>query len=143
MPLLALGPHKFELEPLNFQDLEDEFEVKWPAISRFGGRPARQMTGDGEDPIRITGLLWPHEVPDSREALEAVIRTQKAKRPVLMMRWASDAGMRAQVDGLVVILRISRQQSKFGTSGNSRRLDYDIEIAPIPAASGKPVGLIG
>ncbi|MCO5082665.1 MAG: phage tail protein [Rhizobiaceae bacterium] len=141
MPLLALGPHRFEIEPLNFQAIEQEFEVKWPAISRFGGRPGRQMTGFGEDPIRISGLLHTHEFEGSREALDSLVRTHKAAKPLIMMGWADEESLKADVYGLVVILKVTHRGTKIGGSGKPRRMEYDIEIAPIPEAAGKPIGI--
>ncbi len=140
MPLLALGPHVFEIAPLNFQAIDRETTVKWPAISRFGGRPGRQMTGYGEDPIRISGLLFPEEL-GGREELEAVRQTQRAARPVVMAGW-SGSGTAARIYGLVVIIAVRDQQTAINRDGFGRRIGYDIEVAPIGAA-GKPIGLFG
>ena len=86
MPLLAIGPHKFEIEPLNYQSMEQEFEVKWPAISRFGARPGRQHTGFGEDPILISGVLYPETFAGSRQELNALIATHNERIAARMDR---------------------------------------------------------
>ncbi|MFT4162869.1 phage tail protein [Shinella sp.] len=140
MPLLALGPHMFEIAPLNFQAIERETTVKWPAIARFGGRPGRQMTGYGEDPITISGLLYPDEL-GGRDEFEAVRATQQTAQPVLMVGW-SGSGMKARIYGLVVIVTVRDQQTSINRDGFGRRLSYDIEVAPI-GATGKPIGLFG
>jgi len=140
MPLLALGPHVFDIEPLNFQTIERTTEVLWPAVSRFGNRPGRQMTGYGEDPILISGLLYPDEL-GGRAELEALRATQAAALPVPMIGWAGN-GWAALMYGLVVILRIDDQQSFINRQGLGRRISFDIEVAPFPAA-GKPLGLFG
>lgn len=139
-PLLALGPHIFQIAPLNFQAIERETEVKWPAVPRFGGRPGRQMTGYGEDPIRISGLLFPEEL-GGREEFEALRATQLAARPVILAGWAASSAA-ARIFGLVVILRISDQQTSINRQGLGRRLAYDIEVAPA-GGGGKPIGLFG
>lgn len=140
MPLLALGSHVFEIAPLNFQAIDRETTVNWPAISRFGGRPGRQMTGYGEDPITISGLLYPDEL-GGRDEFEAIRATQQAAQPVLMVGW-SGSGMQARIYGLVVIIAVRDQQTLINRDGHGRRLSYDIEVAPIGAA-GKPIGLFG
>jgi phage protein U len=141
MPLLALGPHMFEIAPLNFQEIERETEAKWPAIPRFGGRPGRQFTGFGPDEIRIGGLLYPHEL-GGRDEYEAIRSSQAAAVPVLMIGWAASAGFAARVYGRVVILKVGDRQSRFGTDGQSRRIEFDITVAPF-AGNGRPVGLFG
>lgn len=140
MPLLALGQHMFEIAPLNFQAIDRETTVKWPAIPRFGGRPGRQMTGYGEDPITISGVLYPDEL-GGRDEFEALRATQQTAQPVLMVGW-SGSGMKARIYGLVVILTVRDQQTSINRDGYGRRLAYDIEVAPIGAA-GKPIGLFG
>lgn len=139
-PLLSLGPHIFEIAPLNFQRIERETEAKWPAIARFGGRPGRQFTGFGEDPITITGLLYPDEL-GGRDEFEAIRATQAAARPVVMTGWAG-SGFVARVYGRVVILNIRDEQSAINRDGLGRRISYDITVAPF-AGAGRPVGLFG
>ncbi|WP_321334870.1 phage tail protein [Breoghania sp.] len=126
-PLLALGPHIFTIAPLNFQSIERETEACWPSIPRFGTAPGRQFTGFGEDPITISGLLFPEEM-GGRDAYESVRATQAAAQPVLMVGWATASA--ARVFGRVVILRISDTQSIISREGQGRRVEYEIEVAP-------------
>lgn len=141
MPLLALGSHIFEIAPLNFQEIERETAPKLPAIARFGARPGRQFTGLGEDPITISGLLFPEEL-GGRAELEAVRATQSSGQPVLMLGWAGSSGLAATVYGMVVILSVSDSQTRISRSGIGRRLSYSITVAPVSGA-GRPVGLFG
>lgn len=138
-PLLALGPHIFEIAPLNYQEISRDTEAKWPAINRFGSRPGRQFTGYGEDTIVISGLLFPDEL-GGREEFEAIRLTQKAAKPILMMGWSSAVKTAAQLFGRVVILRVGDTQSAIGRHGMGRKVSFDIEVAPVPE-DGKPVGL--
>ncbi len=139
MPLLALGPHVFEIAPLNFQQIERTTIAKWPAIARFGAAPGRQFTGYGEDPITISGLLYPDEL-GGRTEFEAIRATQKAAVPVTMMGWAAATGTAARIYGLVVILSVSDTQTSINRAGAGRKLAFDIEVAPA-GGGGKPVGL--
>jgi phage protein U len=129
MPLLALGPHKFEIAPMSFQQLEDETVANWQAIARFGGRPGFQMTGFGEDPITISGLLYPEEL-GGREELDAVRATQKRGLPVLMVGWAGDQSEKARVFGQVGIRRVQRTQTNINRSGLGRKVAYSITVVP-------------
>lgn len=138
MALLSLGPHVFEIAPLNFQSIERSTEAKWPAIARFGNAPGRQFTGYGEDRITISGLLFPDEL-GGRAEFEAIRATQRAARPVTMLGWAG-AGIAARIFGLVVILSVSDSQTSINRDGVGRRLSYDIDVAPF-VDGGKPIGL--
>lgn len=130
MPLLGLGQHMFDIEPLNFQRLQRETTVKFPSISRFGQRPTRQMTGYGEDPIRISGLLYPDEL-GGRAEFEALRNTQARARPVTLMGWSAVISERAQVWGQVVIISITDTQTHINRAGHGRKLSFDIEVAPV------------
>lgn len=139
MPLLALGRHIFEIAPLNFQEIERTTTIKWPAIGRFGSRPGRQFTGYGEDPITISGLLYPEEL-GGRDELETLRETGRAARPVPMIGWAGSDAMAAKVFGMVVILEIYDSQDKINKAGFGRRMRFSVEVAPYPG-DGKPIGL--
>ncbi|MEN5297866.1 phage tail protein [Brucella sp. TWI559] len=141
MPLLALGPHVFEIAPLNFQEIERTTEALWPTISRFGGRPGRQFTGYGDDSVTISGLLYPDEV-GGRAEYEAIRTTQAAARPVLMLGWATGLSMAASLFGRVVILSVQDTQSIINRQGYGRKIEFSLEVAPYHG-DGKPVGLFG
>ncbi len=127
--LLRLGPHSFEIAPLNFQELSRETEVKWPAIPRFGGKPTRQMTGEGENDLTISGLLYPDDF-GGRAELEALRATQLARKPVIMAGWA--AGTSVVVWGKVAILKIHDKQTYINERGQGRKVSFKIDIAPLP-----------
>ncbi|WP_273794364.1 phage tail protein [Brucella intermedia] len=140
-PLLALGPHIFEIAPLNFQQIERSTEALWPSISRFGGRPGRQFTGYGDDRLTITGLLFPDEM-GGRAEYEAIRATQAAARPILMLGWATGLSMAATLFGRVVILNVQDTQSLINRQGFGRKIEFSIEVAPF-SGDCKPVGLFG
>ena len=133
LPLLALGDNIFEIEPLNFQEIERTTVAKWPAVPRFGTRPARQFTGYGEHKVTIRGLLFPEAI-GGREEYEAVRATQAAARPVSLIGFASST--KGRVFGLVVILSVSDTQDHIGPDGGGRRLSFDIECAPYGGGVG-------
>lgn len=137
-PLLALGPHIFQISELNFQEIKRSTEAMWPAIPRFGTHPGRQFTGFGDDSIEISGLLFPDEFND-REQFEALRLTQRGKRPVTLLGWAVGSGA-AQVFARVVILKVEDTQSRINRKGAGRRIEYSVTLAPM-VGGGKPIGL--
>lgn len=130
MPLLSLGKCKFEIGKLDLQAFDEEVEVKWPAIARFGGRPARQHTGFGEDPIHLSGLLYPEEI-GGRAEYDKLKATARARRPVTLVTWSTELDNEATIWGQFVILRVSGGHTKFGPDGKSRKIAFDTEIAPL------------
>jgi len=139
VPLLALGAHIFEIAPLNFQALDRQTEALWPSVPRFGNAPGRQFVGYGENPVTISGLLFPEEF-GGRGEFEALRATQAAALPVMMVGWAA-AGTAGRVFGKVVILSISDTQSIISANGQGRKLEYTIEVAPHGDSSGGSLGI--
>ena len=139
MALLALGPHIFQIDRLNYQQIERSVEAIWASIPRFGGAPGRQFVGYGDDSIILSGLLWPEEFGD-RSDFEAVRTTLKAANPVLMIGWSDMTSTAATIYGRVIILRISDVQTIIGRDGLGKKVSYTIELAPY-SDGGKPVGL--
>lgn len=130
MALLALGSHVFEIAPLNFQQLVRETTVKFPAIARFGQRPSRQHTGFGEDPITISGLLYPDEL-GGRAEFAAIRATQQRAQPVTLMGWSQEDAVAADIWGKVVILTVRDTQTYINSFGHGRKLSFEIELAPV------------
>lgn len=125
--ILSLGPHVFDILPVNLQSIERALVMNWPAISRFGGAPARQYVGEGEHTIRLTGLVFP-EAFGGYEEYEALRATVLAAQPVIML--GLGAGLVGTVFGLVVITGVRDRQDHLAPDGIGRRLAFDIEVAP-------------
>lgn len=131
--LLALGPHIFEILPLNYQRLEKETVAEWASVPRFGTTSARQFTGLGDDSMRIDGLLFPHEF-GGRAEFEAIRATQAAGVPVMMAGMGAATAVR--IFGLVVILAVSDEQTHIGPDGQGRVLSFSIDLAPYGGSLG-------
>ena len=132
-PLLALGPHVFELLPLNYDTIERETAAMWASVPRLGGRPSRQFTGLGEDPLLISGAMFPAEF-GGRDEYEAIRATLALGLPVPMIGFATETVGR--VWGLVVILAIRDTQEAIGRDGAGQVLTYDIEVAAYDDGTG-------
>lgn len=139
MPLLSLGSHVFEIAPFNYQQIERDTALQAPAINRFGGRPGRQVTGYGEDPITITGILYPDEI-GGRNELAALRATQRAKRPVSMVGWSEDGTAKGQMLGQVLILSIKTTDTKINFSGQGAKVSYTLNLVPVSDAAGLLAG---
>jgi phage protein U len=127
-PILALGPHVFEILPLSLQQLDEVTRAKWPAVSRFGRAPARQYTGRGEDSLRVEGLIFNEEFGGFEDYL-ALKQTQRQPEPVDMIGWGSASGY-ARVFGPVVLLEVGATHEYLGTSGVGRKISFHVVVAP-------------
>ncbi len=126
--LMALGPHIFEILPLNYQELERTTSVTWASVPRFGGYAARQFTGLGaDDSTVISGLMFPEEF-GGRGRYEAIRGTQGLGVPVMMIGFGTLS--LARVFGLVCIETVSDIQSHIAPNGQGRVLDFTIEVSP-------------
>lgn len=128
IPLLALGPHIFEILPMNLQKLEEKTKANWPAVQRFGVGPARQFTGMGEGEIKIEGLIFNEEFGGYGDYL-ALKDSQKAGLPLDLIGWGAGAAF-ATIFGPVCILEISATHEHIGRDGLGRKLTFNVECAP-------------
>lgn len=138
LPLLALGPHIFQVDFMNLQKFTESFGVETASMKHFGSDPGVQITGYAEDAKTISGLLYPEEFHD-RSAIDAVTVTIRAKLPVPLLSWASSGTFATLVHGLFIIKSISKEHDTFNRHGQSRRITYSIDVVPVPSG-GKPLG---
>jgi uncharacterized protein len=134
IPLLALGPHVFELLPLTLQRIEEETTANWPAIERFGAGPARQFTGPGDAAMKIEGLFFNEEFGGYGEYL-ALKATQQLGEPVDLVGWGAGAAY-AFVMGAVVILKVSATHEHIGMDGIGRKTAFSVDVAKFGGSGG-------
>lgn len=127
LPLLAIGPHIFDIFPLNLQKIEEETTASWPTVNRFGAGPARQFTGPGDATLKIEGLCFNEEFGGYEDYL-ALKATQKAGIPVDVIGWGSGAGY-GLVLGLMVILKVGASHEFIGPDGIGRKITFSVELA--------------
>ncbi|WP_068087507.1 phage tail protein [Polycladidibacter stylochi] len=59
MALLALGPHRFRIEGLNYQKLEREFAGRWKEHFTANGSHVDQFLGATPRTLMLSGVLFP------------------------------------------------------------------------------------
>ena len=127
LPLLAIGPHIFDIFQLNLQKIDEETTANWPTINRFGTGPARQFTGPGDATLKIEGLCFNEEFGGYEDYL-ALKATQRAGIPVDIIGWGAGAGY-GLVLGLMVILKVGASHECIGPDGIGRKITFSIELA--------------
>lgn len=137
VPVLAIGPHFFEILPLSLQTIEEQTKASWPATKRFGVGPARQFTGLDEDSFEVNGLYFNQEWGGHAEYL-ALKATQMAGEPVELLGWSA-GGLVASVFGTVVILEVSASHEHIHEDGIGRKVEFGVKLASF-GGDGGPVG---
>ncbi len=120
--LLALGPHIFEIAPLNYQKLQKKSAFRHAEMARLAREPARQFVGPGSATVSISGLMFPDSL-GGYEEYRAVERTARTGRPLMMV------GGTGLVFGRVVILSVSETHQVIGARGAPAKLEFSIEVA--------------
>lgn len=138
LPLLALGPHRFQIDRLNFQKFTEEFGVETASMKHFGHAPGVQVVGFSDDAKSISGLLFPEEFGD-RSDIDAITMTIRAMQPVPLLSWAAGGTFAALVHGRFIIKNIKKDHDYFNSFGQSCRISYSIDVVPFHA-DGKPTG---
>lgn len=137
-PLMALGPHVFEVLPLNYQRIERLLEIRFASVPRLGVRPSRQFVGFGEDPLTISGVLFPQEF-GGRAEYEAIKLTAQAALAVPLVGFGT--GTLGRVWGLVIITMIADSQEEIGEDGAGQVLTYDIQVDAYDESGGSGLGV--
>jgi len=119
--MIALGPFRFDLERLAFQELTRSSGYTWAELQRIGASPALHYTGRETDTMSLPGVFYPHwkgglsQLPAMRLAAE-----QGQPLPLV-----TGYGFFL---GLWVISRIDETQSVFFRDGAPRKVDFVIEL---------------
>lgn len=119
--MIALGPFRFGLDGLAFQEMARTSGYAWPEVPVVGGGPQLQFTGREADTIRLPGVFFPHW------------RGGLSQLPA--MRLAAEQGLPLPVVtgygfflGLWVIESIEETQGLFFRDGAPRRVDFVISL---------------
>lgn len=132
-PLLALGPHIFATEGLNYTELERKLKAAIARVPRLGQRSARQWTGIDEESVTISGLIYHHE---GRAAYEGLRASLMMGRSLLML--GQGVGLSGVVYGPVLLEEVGDTQEVIDLSGRGRKLRFDVKVQPDVRSMGGP-----
>jgi phage protein U len=123
-----LGQAFFEVQGLNYQEVERKFHFRWKEQERIGDRPARQWLGPGEESINLHGFIFPKD-PRFAGSLDALnsLRASAASGQFFNFSVMSDPGT-ARFLGTWCVLAVFDQQKLFANDGTPRKVHFTIEI---------------
>lgn len=119
--MIALGPFRFSLDRLVFQELSRRSGYTWAEVPVVGGAPALQFTGRETETMSLPGVFFPHwkgglsQLPTMR-----LVAEQGQPLPLV-----TGYGFFL---GLWGISNIDETQSVFFVDGAPRQVDFVIEL---------------
>lgn len=122
--LLGVGPYRFQIAGLNYQDVERTFDFRWQAQDRIGRRPAQQFLGPGEETVSLRGVIYPKDPRLGNGFAQLEDMRREAMRGV-PRGVASNLG---RYYGQWCIKSIRDTQTFFDRNGEPRRVEFSIEM---------------
>ncbi|WP_195848366.1 phage tail protein [Providencia sp. wls1921] len=133
MAMAALGLFVFELRTTPFQAMQREHQFRFGYHNRIGKRPSYQFLGPSNDPITLSGTLYPELTGGkfSLLALQAMAETGKA--------W-SFIGGDGTIYGMYVIESLSENKSDFFEDSAARKIEFTLTIKRVDESLSEMFG---
>ncbi|MFJ5855382.1 phage tail protein [Enterobacter cancerogenus] len=122
--MMILGMFVFTLKTTPYQQLERENSFRHTKAERVGTAPVYQYTGPDEEPVTLSGTLYPEVTGGdvSLAALRAMAYTGKA--------WPLIEGT-GTVYGMFVITGLKQTRAEFFSDGKARKIDFVLSLKKV------------
>lgn len=122
--MMILGMFVFTLKTAPYQQLERENTFRHNKAERVGTAPVYQYTGPDEEPVTLSGTLYPEVTGGdvSLAALRAMAYTGKA--------WPLIEGT-GTVYGMFVITSLKQTRAEFFSDGKARKIDFVLSLKKV------------
>lgn len=119
--MIALGPFRFDINRLPFQEMTRSSGYKWAEVPLVGTSPALQYTGKDADTMTLPGVFYPTHSGGLSQL--PIMRLAAEQGQALPMSTAFGFFL-----GLWAIVRIEETQTYFFTDGTPRKVEFTIEL---------------
>jgi phage tail protein len=119
--LLKLGSFKFAVNTAAFRQLKQQWTFNIAAQARIGNTPALQFTGQGEQSLSLSGIVYPGQF-GSITAIDDLVKLAAAGKPLQII---SGTGA---VMGFWYIKNISNTKTIFLPSGIPRKIEFTLSL---------------
>lgn len=120
--LVALGDHKFTVNALNFQKLQEEYAARWKEHFTANGGHVDHFLGATPDVVTISGVLFPAAYGGHEQA-RAVGASIRAGKPLPLY------SLTGANFGEVKILSLRLSSDKIGPSGIIIEASYELKVS--------------
>ncbi len=119
MAMLQIGRVAFETSGPHYDKLSHHLKATWARQKRFGRRDALQFTGLAEEPVDVSGTIYPDYYGgfSSLASLRAMM-----SKPQMVVSGAGD------VMGLWVILEVGSEQTYQDPAGRPRKVTFSVKL---------------
>lgn len=122
--MMILGMFVFTLKTSPYQQLERDNTFRHAKADRVGAAPRYQYTGPDEEPVTLSGTLYPEVTGGdvSLAALRAMAYTGKA--------WPLIEGT-GTVYGMFVIAGLKQTRKEFFSDGKAKQIDFTLSLKKV------------
>lgn len=129
LTMMKLGPFKFAIYTMAYQELNRSTQYQWGEQPVFGGWDNLQFLGPGQDTQTLTGVIFPEYKGGTGQLND--LRDLGSKGQAHLM--VSGTG---KMLGYWVISQIDEGQTKFAALGVPRRQEFTITLRKYKDQSG-------
>lgn len=122
--MMVLGLFVFSLKTVPYQQLERENTFRHQKIGRVGSSPQYQYTGPDEEPVTLSGTLYP-EVTGGDISL-AALRTMAFSGKA----WPLIEGT-GTVYGMFVITALKQTRTEFFSDGKAKKIEFTLQLKKV------------
>lgn len=124
---MTLGQATFSLSTRALEAFQRQSSYSWVSMERINRRPAKQWTGEGEDSVTLTGVIFPHteiggRAPGTRQ-LEQLRSMAAQGQPYNL----SDGN--GNNYGLYCVESIQESVDRMFDNGAPRKQGYDLQLS--------------
>ncbi|MGP3146930.1 phage tail protein [Serratia bockelmannii] len=122
--MMVLGLFVFSLKTAPYQQLERENTFRHQKVGRVGSSPQYQYTGPDEEPVTLSGTLYPEVTGGdiSLAALRAMAFSGTA--------WPLIEGT-GHVYGMFVITALKQTRTEFFSDGKAKKIEFTLQLKKV------------
>ena len=140
MAMVGLGAMRFEIDALNFNQLERSFAYRWEPQKRLGRRPAMQFMGPGEETITLQGTIYPNH-PAFAGGLAELNAMRSRSETGAFFNMGARVGTRGLALGRWCVRSIRDIQSYFHHNGQPSKVEFTLELVAYGGDSGSAMSV--
>jgi uncharacterized protein len=125
--MVGIGAVRFQVDTLNFSQLERTFAYRWEPQNRLGRRPAMQFMGPGEETITLQGTIYPNH-PAFAGGLDELNNMRARSATGAFFNMGARIGTRGLALGRWCVRTIRDTQSYFHPNGQPSKVEFTIEL---------------
>lgn len=119
--MMMLGSFQFGIPTAAYQELTRRSNYRWPQQDLFGRRPAVQFTGEGDETMTLSGVIYP-EFRGGTGQIEQMRALAGRGVPQLLV-----SGL-GKIMGRWVIEAVEEKQETFAAFGLPRKQEFTLQL---------------